>query len=235
MEGRCAMKLDEMEVKIYKFINEVIDTFMINYNYKLVCGNVYTDKYYERNNNEIIVTNTNNDKINTVELIGLGYDILNMLTDSETELNINSNELSEMLNVVCFNTNIIEDGNELKWEYVYNDIILGRGSKNSFTLDLEKFVKVVKDNVNEELFNDVLDVNVKCVSEEEMLNGLIFANNLRVNDIKTVINSKDNSKMTLLIKEDNLNKGLIEVIDNSTNESALVDEAEIVDYILGVI
>lgn len=235
MEGRCAMKLDEMEVKIYKFINEVIDTFMINYNYKLVCGNVYTDKYYERNNNEIIVTNTNNDKINTVELIGLGYDILNMLTDSETELNINSNELSEMLNVVCFNTNIIEDGNELKWEYVYNDIILGRGSKNSFTLDLEKFVKVVKDNVNEELFNDVLDVNVKCVSEEEMLNGLIFANNLRVNDIKTVINSEDNSKMTLLIKEDNLNKGLIEVIDNSTNESALVDETEIVDYILGVI
>lgn len=229
------MKLDEMEVKIYKFINEVIDTFMINYNYKLVCGNVYTDKYYERNNNEIIVTNTNNDKINTVELIGLGYDILNMLTDSETELNINSNELSEMLNVVCFNTNIIEDGNELKWEYVYNDIILGRGSKNSFTLDLEKFVKVVKDNVNEELFNDVLDVNVKCVSEEEMLNGLIFANNLRVNDIKTVINSEDNSKMTLLIKEDNLNKGLIEVIDNSTNESALVDETEIVDYILGVI
>lgn len=235
MEGRCAMKLDEMEVKIYKFINEVIDTFMINYNYKLVCGNVYTDKYYERNNNEIIVTNTNNDKINTVELIGLGYDILNMLTDSETELNINSNELSEMLNVVCFNTNIIEDGNELKWEYVYNDIILGRGSKNSFTLDLEKFVKVVKDNVNEDLFNDVLDVNVKCVTEEEMLNGLIFANNLRVNDIKTVINSEDNSKMTLLIKEDNLNKGLIEVIDNSTNESALVDETEIVDYILGVI
>lgn len=229
------MKLDEMEVKIYKFINEVIDTFMINYNYKLVCGNVYTDKYYERNSNEIIVTNTNNNKINTVELIGLGYDILNMLTDSETELNINSNELSEMLNIVCFNTNIIEDGNELKWEYVYNDIILGRGSKNSFTLDLEKFVKVVKDNVNEELFNDVLDVNVKCVTEEEMLNGLIFANNLRVNDIKTVINSKDNSKMTLLIKEDNLNKGLIEVIDNSTNESALVDEAEIVDYILGVI
>lgn len=229
------MKLDEMEVKIYKFINEVIDTFMINYNYKLVCGNVYTDKYYERNSNEIIVTNTNNNKINTVELIGLGYDILNMLTDSETELNINSNELSEMLNVVCFNTNIIEDGNELKWEYVYNDIILGRGSKNSFTLDLEKFVKVVKDNVNEELFNDVLDVNIKCVTEEEMLNGLIFANNLRVNDIKTVINSKDNSKMTLLIKEDNLNKGLIEVIDNSTDESALVDEAEIVDYILGVI
>lgn len=229
------MKLDEMEVKIYKFINEVIDTFMNNYNYKLVCGNVYTDKYYERNSKEIIVTNINNDKINTVELIGLGYDILNMLTDSETELNINSNELSEMLNVVCFNTNIIEDGNELKWEYVYNDIILGRGSKNSFTLDLEKFVKVVKDNVNEELFNDVLDVNIKCVTEEEMLNGLIFANNLRVNDIKTVINSKDNSKMTLLIKEDNLNKGLIEVIDNSTDESALVDEAEIVDYILGVI
>lgn len=229
------MKLDEMEVKIYKFINEVIDTFMINYNYKLVCGSVYTDKYYERNGNEIIVTNTNNDKINTVELIGLGYDILNVLTDSETELNINSEELSEMLNVVCFNTNIAVDGNELKWEYVYNDIILGRGSKNSFTLDLEKFVKVVKDNVNEELFNDVLDVNVKCVTEEEMLNGLIFANNLRVNDIKTVINSEDNSKMTLLIKEDNLNKGLVEVIDNSTGESALVDEAEIVDYILGVI
>lgn len=229
------MKLDEMEVKIYKFINEVIETFMINYNYKLVCGKVYTDKYYEKSGNEIKVTNTNNDKINTVELIGLGYDILNMLTDSETELNINNSELSDMLNVVCFNINKMEDSNELKWEYVYNDINLGSGSKNSFTLDLEKFVKVVKDNVNEELFNDVLDVNVKCVSEEEMLNGLIIANNLRINDIKTVINSKDNCKMTLLIKEDNLSKGLIEVIDNSTNESALVDESEIVDYILGII
>lgn len=229
------MKLDEKEVKIYKFLNEVIDTFMNNYNYKLVCGNVYTDKYYERNDKEIIVTNVNNDKINKVELISMGYNILNMLTDNETELNINNNEIYDMLNVVCFNINKRIDSDKLKWEYIYNDFILGKGNDNSFILDIEKIIEVVKDYINEELFNNSLDVNIKCVSEEEMLNGLIIANNLRENDIKTVINSDENSKISILIKEDNLSKGLLEVIDNSTDEGALVDEAEIVDYILGII
>ena len=78
------------------------------------------------------------------------------------------------------------------------------------------------------------------------MNSMKISQALRLNNIRTEINTANLSlkaqfkqadrlqaKYLLILNSDDLNKGLINVKDNVTKEEIKVDEAEIVDYLLG--
>lgn len=225
------MKLNKKEVKVYNFINGVIDTFMVNYNYNLVIGDIYNNKYYEKNIDKVIVKNTINDDINKVELISLGFNILSMLTSDEVDLYISKyDNISNMLELLDINSTSNIDSDNLVWEYKYDNILVGQGKDNEFTINIDKLIDIVIDNINEELFN--IDVNIVSKSEEENLYALRIAQNLRLNDIKCSINESIKTTFTINLEENNLKLGLLNITDNRTNDVIRLDEVEIVDYIL---
>ena len=78
------------------------------------------------------------------------------------------------------------------------------------------------------------------------MQAIILAQNLRLNNVITEINSNNLSlksqfkiadnlkaKFLVILNSDDLNKGLINVKDNATKEEIKIDESEIVDWILG--
>ncbi len=91
-----------------------------------------------------------------------------------------------------------------------------------------------------------IDVYIMGISEEEKIAGLKIAQDLRLNNVITEINNSDLSfksqfkvadmlqaKFLLILNNNDLAKGLINVKDNATKEEIKVDENEIVDYIIG--
>ena len=54
-----------------------------------------------------------------------------------------------------------------------------------------------------------------------------------MNNIDVVINEKVNSKFNILLDDENLNKGIITIKDNYTSEEINLDEADVIEYILG--
>ena len=84
------------------------------------------------------------------------------------------------------------------------------------------------------------------VSEEEKIHALEIAQYLRLNNVATEINSanlsmksqfkiadKLNAKFLIILNNEDLQKGLVNIKDNATKEEIKVDENEIVDWILG--
>ena len=84
------------------------------------------------------------------------------------------------------------------------------------------------------------------INEEEKINALKIAQNLRLNNIITEINSNNlsmksqfkiadslNAKFLIILNNEDLNKGLINIKDNVTKEEIKIDEGDIVDWILG--
>ena len=54
-----------------------------------------------------------------------------------------------------------------------------------------------------------------------------------MNNVNTVINEKVDSKFNILLDDENLNKGIIVIKDNYTNEEVKIDETDVIDYVLG--
>ncbi len=85
-------------------------------------------------------------------------------------------------------------------------------------------------------------VYIVSESEEERIAAMKLAQDLRwceiIVDVDLNGKSKEeqmklaNSNFIIVMESDNLNKGLIKVIDKLTSEETLVDEAEIIDYIV---
>lgn len=226
------MKLDKSEIKVYNYINNVIDTFMTNYNYSLVMGNVYSKKYYSKDKEKIVVNNNIDDDVEKVELISLGFNIFSFLImDVELFLSKNNN-ISNILEELSINSTSNIDSDTLKWVYKYNDEVLGSGYNNKLEINIDKLINIVKDNLNEEFLNEVIDVNIISSSTEEDFYALKIAQNLRLNDIKCSINENIDSTFTIKLDEDKLKLGILNVTDNRTEEVIRLDEVEIVDYIL---
>ena len=78
-----------------------------------------------------------------------------------------------------------------------------------------------------------IDVSVIGVSEEESYHALKIAQDLRINNINCVINEKVNINFNILLDEEDLNKGIISIKDNYTEEVIKIDEADVLEYILG--
>lgn len=226
------MKLDKSEIKVYNYINNVIDTFMTNYNYSLVMGNVYSKKYYSKDKEKIVVNNNIDDDVNKAELISLGFNIFSFLyVDVELFLSKNNN-ISNILEELSINSTSNIDSDTLKWVYKYNDEVLGSGYNNKLEINIDKLINIVKDNLNEEFLNEVIDVSIISCSTEEDFYALKIAQNLRLNDVKCSINENVDSTFTIKLDEDKLKLGILNVTDNRTKEVIRLDEVEVVDYIL---
>ena len=153
---------------------------------------------------------------------------------------------------------------ECVWEYKLNDdIALGGGGRyNSlvenlggpalpgigFALGLERIIAKLKEKISDKKIEENIDVYIMSVSEEEKIYAIKIAQDLRLNNVITEINGANLSlksqfkiadnlgaKYLIILNNDDLNKGLITVKDNITKEEEKVDEAVVVDYILGVI
>ena len=148
------------------------------------------------------------------------------------------------------------------WEYKTSEgITLGGGGRYNglvsslngpdtpaigFALGVERIILELKKSLKENILNKVIDAYILCVSEEEKLQALKLAQELRLNNIIVDINSNNLSlksqfkiadnlkaKFLIILNEEDLKKGLINIKDNATKEEFKIDEYEIVDWLLG--
>lgn len=135
---------------------------------------------------------------------------------------------------------------EIAMEVKDKKIVLANGYKNSKTISSINYL----DNILEVLdviyegyeFDTLTQVTIVGDTEEERIVGMRLAQDLRWCEIRVDIDTNNkkideqlsgiNSNFIIIIEKDNLNKGLIKVIDNLTHEETLVDENEIIDYIV---
>lgn len=228
------MNLNKDEARLYNFVIEIINQVMDNYGYDIVLGKEKSSKCYTSDFENIYVFNENDTIYDKAELISLGYYLFKRLGLEDIELSINKNdELCDLLDIldIEYLTNL--NDNDLVWNYVFENVIIGSGSNNSFKLDIKKLINQLMKKINIDALQRIIDVNIKAVSEEELYHALKVAQDLRLNNINVLINKKNDSKFDILLKDEDLNKGIITVRDNHVNEEFKIDESEIVDYILG--
>lgn len=228
------ISLSKDEARLYNYMMEVIDQVMDNYGYDYVIGKNISKKYYTNNLENINVFNECDSILEKAELISLGYYLFKRLGLEDVELSINKNdELCNLLDILDIEYLSNIDSDKLKWNYIYDDEIIGTGFLNSFKVDIKKLLSVLMNNINKDALNRVIDVNIIGNSEEESYHALKIAQDLRLNNINTLINGEYNSKFNVILHEEDLKKGIVSIRDNHLEEEIKIDEAEITDYLLG--
>ena len=149
------------------------------------------------------------------------------------------------------------------WEYIADSdgVTLGGGGRYNhlvetldgpsipavgFAMGMERVILNIKENVDIKNLDQAVDVYIMSVSEEEKMHALEIAQYLRLNNVATEINSANLSmksqfkiadrlqtKFLIILNNEDLQKGLVNIKDNATKEEIKVDEAEVVDWILG--
>lgn len=132
----------------------------------------------------------------------------------------------------------------------YNKLIKELGNKDSygigFACGIDRIINMLK---NIDLYKDVkrqVECYVMYVSEEEKLHALEITQNLRLNGVVTETDSLNkglkgqfkhadrlNAKYLIILNNEDLKKGLVNVKDNVTKEEEKIDIDEIVEYIIG--
>lgn len=228
------MKLNSKDGRLYNSIIEVINQVMDNYDYDFLVG-CNSNKYYTYDYENITVINNNDNIINIVELISLGYYLFERLGLEDIELNINCNkEISNML--MNLDIDLIScESSDLSFKYLVDDEVIASGVKNEgikINISVEKLIGVISKRLIGDALDKVIDVNINASGIEEEYHAIKIAQDLRLNNINVVIN-KTGAKFDILLDENNLSLGILLVKDNRTNEEIKLDEAEIVDYMLG--
>ncbi len=149
------------------------------------------------------------------------------------------------------------------WEYIADSdgVTLGGGGRYNhlvetldgpsipavgFAMGMERVILNIKENIDIKNLDQAVDVYIMSVSEEEKMHALEIAQYLRLNNVATEINSANLSmksqfkiadrlqaKFLIILNNEDLQKGLVNIKDNATKEEIKVDEAEVVDWILG--
>ena len=149
------------------------------------------------------------------------------------------------------------------WEYIADSdgVTLGGGGRYNhlvetldgpsipavgFAMGMERVILNIKENVDIKNLDQTVDVYIMSVSEEEKMHALEIAQYLRLNNVATEINSANLSmksqfkiadrlqaKFLIILNNEDLQKGLVNIKDNATKEEIKVDESEVVDWILG--
>lgn len=228
------MKLNNKNGRLYNSIIEVVNQVMDNYDYDFLVG-CNSDKYYTYDYENITVINNNDNIINIVESISLGYYLFERLGLEDIELNINCNkEISNMLMNLDIDL-ISSESSDLSFKYLVDDEVIASGVKNEgikINISVEKLIGVISKRLIGDALDKVIDVNINASGIEEEYHAIKIAQDLRLNNINVVIN-KTGAKFDILLDENNLSLGILLVKDNRTNEEIKLDEAEIVDYMLG--
>ena len=113
-------------------------------------------------------------------------------------------------------------------------------------MGIERIILNIKENIEVKNLDQAVDVYIMSVSDEEKIRALEIAQYLRLNNVATEINSCNLSmksqfkiadrlqaKFLIILNNEDLQKGLVNIKDNATKEEIKVDEAEVVDWILG--
>ena len=228
------MKLNSKDGRLYNSIIEVVNQVMDNYDYDFLVG-CNSDKYCTYDYENITVINNNDNIINIVESISLGYYLFERLGLEDIELNINCNkEISNMLMNLDIDL-ISSESSDLSFKYLVDDEVIASGVKNEgikINISVEKLIGVISKRLIGDALDKVIDVNINASGIEEEYHAIKIAQDLRLNNINVVIN-KTGAKFDILLDENNLSLGILLVKDNRTNEEIKLDEAEIVDYMLG--
>lgn len=149
------------------------------------------------------------------------------------------------------------------WEYIADSdgVTLGGGGRYNhlvetldgpsipavgFAMGMERVILNIKENIDIKNLDQAVDVYIMSVSEEEKIHALEISQYLRLNNVATEINSANLSmksqfkiadrlqaKFLIILNNEDLQKGLVNIKDNATKEEIKVDEAEVVDWILG--
>ena len=152
--------------------------------------------------------------------------------------------------------------NENVWEYLTEDgITLGGGGRYDdlvenlggpktpaigFALGLERVIIELKKAELTDCLNQQVDAYILCVSNEEKIHALQIAQDLRLNNLYVELNNNDlslksqfkvadnlHAKFLIILKDEELQKGLVTIKDNATKEEIKIDEYEIIDWLLG--
>ncbi len=132
----------------------------------------------------------------------------------------------------------------------YNKLIKELDGPESYGIGFACGMDRVVDTLKEiELYKDVkkdIDCYVMYVSEEEKLYALDITQNLRLNGVVTETNNLNkalkgqfkeadrlNAKYLIILNNEDLQKGLVNVKDNRTKEEEKVDIGELTEYIIG--
>mgnify|MGYP004555918479 FL=1 len=227
------------KARLYNCLIEILNQHMDNYNYEFIIGKQDGNKYYTNNLENIEIHKKNSDDlVSDVEVISLGYNLFKRFGLEDIELSISCNEevlsLLEALEIYCIND---IESNELNWNYIYEDVIVGVGCKNNNEINIKINIEILINEVMNIIRDNALDMNIDVciigVSEEESYHALKIAQELRMNNINVVLNEKVNSKFNINLDDETLSKGIVSIKDNYTNEEIKLDEADILEYVLG--
>ncbi len=132
----------------------------------------------------------------------------------------------------------------------YNKLFKELGDREGYGIGFACGMDRIIDTLKEiDLYKDVnreIDCYVMYVSEEEKLHALDITQNLRLNGIVTETNNMNkslkaqfkeadrlNAKYLIILNNEDLQKGLVNVKDNKTKEEEKVDIGELTEYIIG--
>lgn len=142
------------------------------------------------------------------------------------------------------------DGTTLGGGGRYNTLVQNLGGPVTpaigFAVGIERIINELKKDLDEEHLNKVIDAYILCVSDEEKIHALNIAQDLRLNSVRCELNNNNlslksqfkiadnlNAKFLIILNNEDLQKGIIKIKDNATKEETEVDEASVVDWILG--
>lgn len=134
----------------------------------------------------------------------------------------------------------------------YNELVKELGGPETpgigFACGIDRIVSVLKDIDLYKALKKEIDVYVMYVSEEEKLYALDIVQNLRLNGITTETDylgkglkgefkqaDRLNAKMLVILNNEDLKKGLVNVKDNATKEEEKVDISELAEHLIGVL
>jgi len=132
----------------------------------------------------------------------------------------------------------------------YNKLIKELDGPDSYGIGFACGIdRIINELKKIDLYKDIthqLEVYVMYVSEEEKLHAIDIVQNLRLNGVICETNNMEkglkgqfkeadrlNAKLLVILNNEDLKKGLVNVKDNATKEEEKVDISEIVDYIIG--
>ena len=148
------------------------------------------------------------------------------------------------------------------WEYYLEDgsLALGGGGRYNnlvstlggpdipavgFAFGIDRIIALLKDRLSEKELETNIDAYIMAVSEEEKLYALKLSQDLRLNNIITEYTTNNlslksqfkiadslNAKFLIILNNEDLQKGLINIKDNATKEETKIDESSIIDYLL---
>ena len=132
----------------------------------------------------------------------------------------------------------------------YNGLVKSLGGPDmpaiGFGIGIDRVILELKKKLEGHELKKNIDAYIMCVNEEEKIHALKIAQDLRLNNIMTEVNSNNlsfksqfkvadnlNAKFIIILNSEDLAKGLINVKDNATKEEMKIDESELTDWIIG--